>query len=194
MRWQRSQINNDPNLKGIRRTESECGRFVIVQLRCERVKGTLEELYRVEVLCKGSFRILLRRFSNRIHYWQNETSAKKYVARHFKETRMKFTVYHFDMEKYCCLLGHWMKYEDGKRVDCGRPAFSEYKKVAVVEAEDIDAVFELTNHIDSDWTENPGVVAEPGRHRSTSVGDIIVDENGKGAICASLGWEDTPLD
>lgn len=43
--------------------------------------------------------------------------------------------------------------------------------------------FRMTNHIDSDWTENPSVVAEPGHHRSTSVGDVLeVIEAGKAPI------------
>ena len=53
----------------------------------------------------------------------------------------------------------------------------EYNLVAVVKATDPDDGFALTNHIDSDWRNNEGVVALPGEHRSTSVGDIIVADS-----------------
>jgi hypothetical protein len=67
-----------------------------------------------------------------------------------------------------------------------------FTHVATVEAEDIERVFELTNHIDSDWTLNDGVeptvaVAIIGA-RSTSVGDIAVEESGARYTCESIGW------
>lgn len=47
-------------------------------------------------------------------------------------------------------------------------------KVADVQAHSLDHAFTLTNHIDKDWTSNPGVSHAPGiRHRSTSVGDLL---------------------
>ncbi len=47
--------------------------------------------------------------------------------------------------------------------------------VASVDTNDPQEAFQLTNHIDSDWTKNPKVRALEGRHRSTSVGDLIVE-------------------
>ena len=38
-----------------------------------------------------------------------------------------------------------------------------------------DAVFQLTNHIDHDWTTNDGVVPLVPQARSTSVGDVLED-------------------
>jgi hypothetical protein len=46
--------------------------------------------------------------------------------------------------------------------------------VATVETFNPEDAYRLTNHIDSDWTKNPGVHALEGNHRSTSVGDLIV--------------------
>lgn len=50
-----------------------------------------------------------------------------------------------------------------------------YELVAMVEADgDLEAAFELTNHIHGDWTQNPGVTMHrPGPQRSTSVGDVM---------------------
>ena len=45
--------------------------------------------------------------------------------------------------------------------------------VAAVKGRDLDLAFQLTNHIDKPWWENEGVIAVPGEHRSTSVGDFI---------------------
>jgi len=48
------------------------------------------------------------------------------------------------------------------------------KLVAIVQAEDLEEVFEMTNHIDDDWTKNHGVVKSWGPCRSTSVGDVVI--------------------
>lgn len=48
--------------------------------------------------------------------------------------------------------------------------------VATVVAQFPDEVFQLTNHIHRNWTENIGVMSHVGRHvRSTSVGDVVRD-------------------
>lgn len=72
-----------------------------------------------------------------------------------------------------------------------RPDFpSGYKKVAIVQADGIEDVFRITNHIDEDWTTNPEVQETFGeRFRSTSVGDIVVDESGVRHYCDMIGWE-----
>jgi hypothetical protein len=62
-----------------------------------------------------------------------------------------------------------------------------HKLVAVVSAPDLEAVFTLTNSIDDVWWKNPGVeVIE--RSRSTSVGDVVEDENGARWLCEGIGW------
>ena len=65
-----------------------------------------------------------------------------------------------------------------------------YDMVAEVECIDEEDVFRATNHIDSDWTKNPEVISVTGRCRSTSVGDVVVDEDGVALYCAGCGWED----
>lgn len=51
----------------------------------------------------------------------------------------------------------------------------EYKLVAVVDSDDLEDGFRYTNHIEHDWSRRPAAIVTPlpGRHRSTSVGDII---------------------
>jgi len=68
----------------------------------------------------------------------------------------------------------------------------DYDKVAVVEADDVEEVFAMTNHIDHPWTDNDGVVELPaGRQvRSTSVGDVVVTPDGKKMYCNPMGWEE----
>lgn len=49
-----------------------------------------------------------------------------------------------------------------------------FTRVAEVSTDTVEDVFELTNHIDSDWTKNDGVTpARLGSIRSTSVGDVV---------------------
>jgi len=66
----------------------------------------------------------------------------------------------------------------------------EYSAIAVVESNDRDDAYRLTNHIECDWRENDGVVAIPGReYRSTSVGDIFEMEDGSMYIVANMGFK-----
>lgn len=66
----------------------------------------------------------------------------------------------------------------------------EYRLVAELDASGADEVFERTNTIDKPWWTNPGVTRKFVGHgcRSTSVGDVIVDNGGAGFFCASVGW------
>lgn len=50
---------------------------------------------------------------------------------------------------------------------------TNFRHVATVEVEDVGQVFQVTNHIDSNWTENPEVLWSASKQiRSTSVGDV----------------------
>ena len=62
------------------------------------------------------------------------------------------------------------------------------EKVAEVNSNSLSEAFRLTNHIESDWTQNPGVEAVPGRHRSTSVGDVMIVD-GNRFIVTSNGFQ-----
>lgn len=62
------------------------------------------------------------------------------------------------------------------------PKFNEmnYTHVATVECSSLDQVFEVTNHIQHDWTINPEVKWRKGSGadtRSTSCGDVIVEQD-----------------
>jgi hypothetical protein len=66
-----------------------------------------------------------------------------------------------------------------------------YTHVADVDVNDLDQMYELTNHIDHDWTTNKEVtlVVPNSQHRSTSVGDLAKID-GKFFVCASIGWDE----
>ena len=72
-----------------------------------------------------------------------------------------------------------------------RPKFpDEYEMVAVVEASSLEDIFRLTNHIESDWTGNAEILEVIATYpRSTSVGDIVVDENEMIYYCDNVGWK-----
>jgi hypothetical protein len=63
--------------------------------------------------------------------------------------------------------------------------------VANVEARNLDELFQKTNHIDSNWTLNPGVELARGvvKARSTSVGDVVVSEVEHRFSCEMIGWK-----
>ena len=65
-----------------------------------------------------------------------------------------------------------------------------YKEVAHLEAVDLERVFRLTNHVDEDWTEGEAISCVKSPCRSTSVGDIVMDEASKLHSCESFGWEE----
>ena len=69
------------------------------------------------------------------------------------------------------------------------PHKDDYDHVANVHCLDLGQTFQFTNHIDKAWWEhlNVDMVKES---RSTSVGDVVEDENGKLWLCASVGWEE----
>lgn len=61
-------------------------------------------------------------------------------------------------------------------------------KVAEVATDSLEEAFSLTNHIESNWMHNPEVIAEPGKHRSTCVGDVL-EKDGQKYRVAPLGFE-----
>ena len=72
---------------------------------------------------------------------------------------------------------------------------NDFNHVATVFGKRLDNVFEKTNHIDHDWTENPEIMhlLEP-KARSTSVGDVITNmAMTKGFRCAPVGWTEEPM-
>lgn len=70
------------------------------------------------------------------------------------------------------------------------PVFpDDYEHVATVNGNNLEVAFELTNHIDHDWTTNKGVKAHKQPCRSTSVGDVVVLAEGTVWRCSFHGWE-----
>ena len=81
------------------------------------------------------------------------------------------------------------------------PPEGGYRLVAELEipemplSEAMDFVFQLTNHIDSDWTKGNQVVRAQKPCRSTSVGDVIRLENDPNYwLCCNVGWKVKVLD
>jgi hypothetical protein len=53
----------------------------------------------------------------------------------------------------------------------------------------LEEAFRLTNHINAPWEENKEISYLVGEtHRSTSVGDVVENENGV-FWCKMVGWE-----
>jgi hypothetical protein len=93
---------------------------------------------------------------------------------------MLFEIYHAD---------EMATYTDAKEKAAAFP--QGYSKVAVVEARDLCDTYRITNHIDAAWYDNPEVVELLNdQARSTSVGDVVVDEAGRAHLCACFGWEE----
>lgn len=62
--------------------------------------------------------------------------------------------------------------------------------VAEVQGDDLERAFSATNHIDRDWSENPGVaVKTTASCRSTSVGDLVV-RDGTTFIVGKFGFSE----
>lgn len=101
------------------------------------------------------------------------------------------------------------KFSDQSFAEWPGPAYVE---VAAVEAPALGAVFQLTNHLDAPWTDNPEVtlpradaakLAEARatnpdvnssvvlQRRSTMVGDVVVDTDGYAYGVKGAGWDAT---
>jgi hypothetical protein len=66
-----------------------------------------------------------------------------------------------------------------------------YTLVAIVDTDDLNKAYELTNHIDSDWYYNKGVTGIR-RTRSTSVGDMMILDN-KIYIVERMGFKEISI-
>jgi len=97
-----------------------------------------------------------------------ENTVKKFKVYHSKNWTLN-TLLHFDTDGYI-------------------PHSNDYELVAVVHGTDLENAFYFTNHIDKEWFDhlNVEVVKES---RSTSVGDLVEDEDGQLWFCAGCGWE-----
>ena len=62
------------------------------------------------------------------------------------------------------------------------------REVAYEEYRELAQVFPLTNHIEHDWTTNVAVILHADRCRSTSVGGVVLVEEGELHACATMGW------
>jgi hypothetical protein len=86
---------------------------------------------------------------------------------------MKFTVYHLSRDMF-----RWLPDFDEVKLKAfiikNFTVDREYSQVAIVEVDDINDIFRVTNNITEDWSNNPEVLetfSEDG-DRSTSVGDV----------------------
>jgi hypothetical protein len=99
-------------------------------------------------------------------------------------TLQTFEVYHLNAE----LFRHAYSKDLDKLAPFPGPG---YTLVARVTAPTLGHVFQLTNTIDHPWWWNKGVeykAPNPDGCRSTSVGDVVVDEQGQACRCLCAGW------
>ena len=83
-------------------------------------------------------------------------------------------------------------YHAKEMVSTLEPEFTlaNYYEVATVECDGLDDAYRLTNHIDKDWTLNRGILSCNATCRSTSVGDVVVEVDGKAFRCKRFGWDE----
>ncbi|MGD9091374.1 MAG: hypothetical protein PVF74_00895 [Anaerolineales bacterium] len=62
-----------------------------------------------------------------------------------------------------------------------------YQEVARVDVDDLEEAYLKTQHLEKPWWLNPGVKVV-NLSRSTSVGDVIQDENGTLWVVAAIGF------
>lgn len=68
---------------------------------------------------------------------------------------------------------------------------TEATLAATVETCELEKAFRLTNHIDEDWQKNKEVTPTGHSRRSTSVGDILVQDS-KHYVVESCGFRELP--
>jgi hypothetical protein len=95
------------------------------------------------------------------------------------------------MALYAVRHANWPTFTPRPTVNRFKEHPNQWPVVAIVQANDLEHAYQLTNHIDEDWTQGPAVQwlqADPEGHRSTSVGDIIVDPSGLAYAVANVGY------
>lgn len=73
----------------------------------------------------------------------------------------------------------------------------EYHEAAIVDTTNLDAAFELTNHISEDWANNDRVEALTEKRKSSSVGDVFAVDRGHYTdfyIVAPMGFDKIDFD
>jgi hypothetical protein len=66
----------------------------------------------------------------------------------------------------------------------------EFTAVAVIDSPNLGETFKITNHIDHNWEENTEVIDLLAKgNRSTSVGDVMVENDGTKHRCENCGWK-----
>ena len=94
---------------------------------------------------------------------------------------MRYTVFHH--QSLCHLVGNGEMRAD----DLGWP--EKYEKTATVDAHSLEEVYAKTQHLHHPWWENPGVTAFGITARSTSIGDILQDADGRLWVVSRFGFE-----
>lgn len=63
-----------------------------------------------------------------------------------------------------------------------------YRKVAEINTNDLEEAYKLSNSIDDYWGNNPEVTLFNEKNKSSSIGDIFVQDN-KAYVVATMGFE-----
>tara|TARA_Y100000310_G_C20644764_1_gene795948 strand:- start:587 stop:907 length:321 start_codon:yes stop_codon:yes gene_type:complete len=69
----------------------------------------------------------------------------------------------------------------------------DFDVVALVSTDDMDRAFEATNHIDHPWQENKDVCPFFAKARSTSVGDVLLLQDGRAMRVAGIGFSEVEV-
>jgi hypothetical protein len=65
----------------------------------------------------------------------------------------------------------------------------EFEHIANITCESLEQAFELSSNTYRPWCENPEVqIVNGNKHRSTSVGDVLMDESGSFYMAAPAGF------
>lgn len=119
---------------------------------------------------------------------KTDADRARALRNHFLASKaFRFRVFHWDAAK-CSRDERLALTLDGAVLDF--PG-DKYVEVATVAVDDLDDAYRATNHIDSDWLQNPEVVdVKTTKARSSSVGDVFVDvKNGEAWRVVAIGFE-----
>ena len=81
-------------------------------------------------------------------------------------------------------------YPFGERKYDGAIEFDLYEKVARLNADNVEEIFNLLQNWNEPWSENSEIEALTYHTRSMSVGDIVLNKNtGEYSVVASIGFD-----
>jgi len=109
----------------------------------------------------------------------------KYLVKQINLTGSQIALINESKGKLPDFYNRYLKATEFPKKEAIQAAYTDYELVAIIEANNLDEVFAIGNGMG-----DQNAITRLGRMKSVSVGDIIVDEDGKEVFVDTFGFEE----